>query len=113
MVAKKLKQVAIFLVVVGLVYGLLSHHIIFYGRHVKVLKKAELTLDKSFFNARPTEFRTPELILRDTVLREAGVADVLVEFGIITEDERIELEDKIDSEDLEGHNGYIGVPEVI
>ncbi len=102
MVLKKIKQVAIVVVICALVYGLLSHHIIFYGRHIKVLKKAELTLDKSFFNASPTEFRTPELILRDEVLREAGIADVLVEFGIINEDKRMAIEEKIDAEDAGG-----------
>ena len=102
MIVKKLKQVAIVLVICTLVYGLLSHHVIFYGRQVKVLKKSELTLDRSFFNASPTEFRTPEIILRDKILREAGIAQVLVDFGIITEDKRMKIEEKIDSEDTEG-----------
>jgi len=93
---KRIKQLIIFALVVGLTYGLLSQHFFFYGRQFKILPKEELTFNNTFVNVEPTELRTPLKILRDDTLREIGVGDVMVEFEIITSQELEDLEQRID-----------------
>lgn len=56
------------------------------------------TLEYTFVNVKPTEFRGPEEILRIQTLRDAGVGDVMVEFGIITDEEKSVIEDRIDNQ---------------
>lgn len=95
MVMKKIKQLILLAVVVGAVYMLLSYHFVFYGTQFTMLPKSETTLEWTFVNVNPTEFRTPEEILREDALREDGIGGVMVDFGIITEEKRQKIEDKI------------------
>lgn len=100
--SKRIIQFLIFAAVCGAIYGLLSHHIIFYfeGSHkdLKLLKKSKMTLDETFVNVRPTEFRTPKKILENDFLRDDGIGDVLVELEIITQETKDNLEREIEAE---------------
>jgi len=99
---KKIIQFLMFAVICGVIYGLLSYHIIFYfqGSHkdVKVLPKSSRTFDETFVNVRPTEFRTPKKILENDFLRQDGIGDVLVDLEIITQETRDSLEREIEAE---------------
>ena len=58
---------------------------------VRVLKKETLNLRYTFFSVQK---KKPETIMKIDVLREAGIGDILVEFEIITEEEKDTLENK-------------------
>ena len=76
-------------------YFLLSHHIIFSSfREFVLLKKEELTLEYTFYSLRT---KTPAEILKIDMLRDAGIEDVLLKRGIVTEEKLYQLIDKIDS----------------
>ena len=73
----------------GLVLGLyiaLSYHFIYFGSsNIKILKKSELTLSYTFFSAQG---KTNRVILSIDPLREDGIADILVEVGKMSEEQK-------------------------
>jgi hypothetical protein len=76
-------------------YFLLSHHFIFYSlKNFELLKKKELTLKYTFYSIRQ---HTPYETLRIKELRDAGIEDLLLEQGMISEERMDELLRKIDS----------------
>jgi len=95
------------LIIMGIVlyggYFILSHHFIFFGTTVKMLKKVEpkYTMDYTFFSVggdrKDLEYKGIENVLAIKPLKTAGLADLLIEMEYITEDERRAAEDKIDS----------------
>lgn len=95
------------LVIVGILlyigYFTLSHHFIFFGSKVKILKKIEpkYTLDYTFFSVgsdrKDLEYKGLENVLAIKPLRDAGLPELLIQMEYITEDERREAEDKINS----------------
>jgi len=77
---KKIKQLIPILLIGGIVYALLSYHFAFFDRDVKPIKKASLTLDYTFVNLRPTEFRPLDKIFAE--MRDAGIdSGILAEMG--------------------------------
>lgn len=94
---KVIKKFILILLLVGAFYMVLSNHFFFFGRNVKMVEKSSLTFEYTFVSVKPTDFRGPEEILRIPELRQDGVGDVLVEFGIITDAELYKLEQKIDN----------------
>lgn len=76
-------------------YFLLSHHIIFSSfREFDLLKKEELTLEYTFYSLRS---KPPMEVLQIDILRDAGIEDVLLKRGVVTEEQLYQLIDKIDS----------------
>jgi hypothetical protein len=77
------------------VYFLLSHHIVFYGKDASVIKNIYL-LDKSKLNLHYTFFslhqKKPEAVMKIKQLREDGIGDLLVELGLLSEQEKNRLE---------------------
>jgi hypothetical protein len=90
---KRLKQYALFAVVGFLLWGLLAHHFIFEGHHVHLLQKAELNLHDTFVSLYNYK---PDALLKNDRLREAGIGELMVEVGMLTEDERSRLESKFE-----------------
>ena len=67
-------------------YIALSYHFIFFGwSNIKLLKKSELTLSYTFFSAQG---KTNRVILAIDPLREDGIADILVEVGKMSEEQK-------------------------
>lgn len=85
---KFLKRLMLWAVVAGVLYMLLSYHFIFFGWNVRLLKKSERTLNYTFFS---TQGKTNKQILAVDELREDGIADLLVEEGMITPEDRERL----------------------
>jgi hypothetical protein len=80
----------------GALYYVSANHFIYLGgMNVKLLKKKQLTLSNTFFS---TELKTPEIILKDDVLREAGIADLLVEEGLLAEERKKALLEKYETQ---------------
>ena len=80
----KLKKIAIWAIVLGIAYFILSHHFILVNSTVKLLKKSSLTLNYTFFNAKGKANKT---ILAIKELRDDGIGELLVEMGKMTDDE--------------------------
>jgi hypothetical protein len=78
------------------VYFVLDHHFIMDGKDFYLLKKSELTLSYTFYNIKD---RKIESIMEIDDLRNDGIGDLLVEIGLITEENKNNLEAKFDAED--------------
>jgi hypothetical protein len=88
---KRLKQYALIAAAAFALWGLLDKHFIIEGHHIYLLKKSELNLHDTFVSLSN---KRPETILRNDRLREAGIGDLMVEIGMLTEDELSKLESK-------------------
>ena len=96
--AQVLKKYLLYAVIAGLFYMLIAHHYIYTGGeniHItnsfRMLKKEKLNLRYTFFSIQK---KNPKNIMKIDVLREAGIGDILVEYGIITEAEKTSLENE-------------------
>ena len=89
----KLKKIAIWAIVIGIGYFILSTHFILVNSTVKLLKKSSLTLNYTFFNAKG---KTNKTILAIKNLRDDGIGELLVEAGRMTDDELERLLDIYD-----------------
>ena len=89
---------------IGAGYGLYlvacNHFIYFDSNKIKLLKKKEPTFAHTFFS---TSLKTNKAILADDVLRKAGMPDLLVEMGLMSEERKdylmAEIEKKNAKED--------------
>lgn len=79
---------------IGAFYYLLSHHFIFYTfRDFDVLKKQELTLEYTFYSLRQ---HTPTETLRIDALRDAGIENVMLDRGMLSETRLDQILNQID-----------------
>jgi hypothetical protein len=72
-------------IALGAAYFLLSYHIIFIGKRPRLLKKSHFTLNYTFFS---TQSKTNRQIIAIDDLREDGIAELLVDEGKMSEEER-------------------------
>lgn len=101
---KKIISTVMLVVILGVSYFFFKHHLVFYGSNVKLLKKqGKLTLNQTFVSVEDNEFRGPKDFLMDDALREAGLGEVLVEYGILTEDELEILLEEIEEEKFDDY----------
>ena len=84
-----LKRVLFWGVLIGVAYVIMGYHFIFFGKKPLLLKKTKFTLSHTVFSI-PKEkmLKSNETILGIDALREAGIADLLVEMGRMTEEEK-------------------------
>jgi hypothetical protein len=66
-------------------YFLASQHIVINKKDFRLLEKSELTYEYTFYNLTDRE---PGDVLRIDVLRENGIGDVMVELGLLSEEEK-------------------------
>lgn len=96
---KRIKSYIIIGIFLALGYFISSHHIILYKMNnslgFDLLKKSYLTLEYTFYNVTT---KRPENIMKIDLLREAGIGDLLVDIGKLTEGKRQELEAKFEYE---------------
>ncbi len=95
--ASRLKQYLLIAAAGAALYFLLTHHIVFHGeeanfvKNVSLLKKSKLDLHETFVSLNQ---KSPDAIMNVQVLRENGIGELMVEIGMITDDERRRLESK-------------------
>ena len=88
---QRLKQYALIAAAGFLLWGIMANHFIFEGHHIHLLKKTELNLHDTFISLHN---KKPAVLMKNDRLREAGIGDLLVELGLLTEDEKFRLESK-------------------
>jgi len=88
---KRLKQYALIAAAGFLIWGVLAHHFVFEGHNVHLLKKEELNLHDTFVSLYNYK---PDALLKNDRLRKAGIGDLMVEIGMISDDEKSRLESK-------------------
>ena len=96
--AQVLKKYLLYALAGLAVYLLLANHYIYTGGEnipfmdsFRILKKEKLNLKYTFFSIQK---KKPDTIMKIDDLREAGIGDILVEYGLINEDEKTALEYK-------------------
>lgn len=96
---KRIKGYILIGIFLALGYFISSHHIILYKFNnnlgFDLLTKSYLTLEYTFFNVTT---KRPEDIMKIDLLREAGIGELLVDVGKLTEGKRQELEAKYENE---------------
>jgi len=88
---ERIKKFIIAAVLLGTGYILASYHIIIYGTSFKLLEKSFITFEYTFLLL---DNNRPENLLKIDMLREAGIGDILVKLGRLSETKRWELENK-------------------
>jgi len=91
-----LKKIIIFGAIAGAFYFLLSNHFIIYGTKVKLLKKSELSLKYTIYNAKG---KTNSTILKIKDLYNDGIGELLVEMGKMTEEELELSKEKLEEDE--------------
>jgi hypothetical protein len=92
---QRLKQYLLIGLAAAALWFLLDNHFVFYGRQVHLMKKMSLDLHDTFISLNNER---PETILKNDRLREAGIGDLMVELGMLSEDNKDRLESKYDYE---------------
>ena len=84
-----LKRVLFWVILIGVGYVIMGYHFIFFGKVPKMLKKNKLSLSYTVFSVPKEEMlKSNETIMDIDPLRKAGIADLLVEMGRMTEEEK-------------------------
>jgi hypothetical protein len=89
---QRLKQYGLIAVAAALIWFVLDNHFVFSGKSVRLLKKETLDLHDTFISL---DNKKPESLISNDRLREAGIGDLMVELGILSDDRKSELESKI------------------
>lgn len=87
----RIKQYILIAIAAVALYFVMNNHFIFYGRQVHLLKKSSLHLHYTFFSIKE---KRPASIMKIDYLRDAGIGDLLVELGMIDEEQRSQLENQ-------------------
>ena len=81
----RIKQYLLIALAIWAFYFLMSHHFIFYSfKDFDLLKKKELTLDYTFYSLGQHD---PYEALGNQVLRDAGIENLMLERGLLTEEQ--------------------------
>lgn len=79
------KKIFYWAIALAAAYFLLSYHVIFFGKRPRLLKKSHLTLNYTFYSIQS---KPNKKIMSIDDLREDGIADLLVDEGRMSEEER-------------------------
>lgn len=92
----RIKHYLLILIGLAAFFFILSHHFIFTSwKEIDLLKKDKLSLEYTFFSLKQAN---PTKVMRIDVLREAGIGDIMVERGLISQEGLDRIERKIDME---------------
>jgi hypothetical protein len=76
-------------------YFLLSYHILFFGSSIRLLRKAKPTSEYTFICIGN---KSMESLMKIDTLREAGIGDMLVEMGKMSEQEKERFENEFNAD---------------
>ena len=89
----RLKRYALIAAAVALLWFVLDNHFVMYGKEVHLLKKDERNLHDTFVSLNN---KRPATVLKNDRLREAGIGELMVDIGMLSEEELSRLESKLD-----------------
>ena len=92
---QRIKQYILIAVAAAALYFVLDNHFIISNNRVHLLKKDSLNLHDTFVSL---DNKRAETVLQNDRLREAGIGDLLVELGKLSEEKKSRLESKFDYE---------------
>jgi hypothetical protein len=92
----KARKSLVFIALGALIYAALTHHLIIIDGRVKVLPKSKWSLDYTIYS---TNGQTPRAMLAIEDLRRDGIADLLVEAGDLTEEQKEFLLSKYENDE--------------
>jgi len=88
---QRLKQYLLIALAAAAVYFLLDNHFIMKKNRFYLLQKTSLNLNDTFVSL---ENKRPETIMENDDLRDAGIGDLMVELGMLTDEKKSQLESK-------------------
>jgi len=88
---QRLKQYLLIALAAAVLYFVLDNHFIFQEKQVYLLQKTSLNLHDTFVSL---DNKRPETIMQSEGLRDAGIGDLLVELGVLTDEKKNKLESK-------------------
>jgi hypothetical protein len=90
----RLKQYFWIAIAIAAFYFLLSHHFILFSfTDFELLKKQELTLEQTFVSLKQAK---PMEVLKIDALRDAGIENILLDRGVVSEKRLDQILDQID-----------------
>jgi len=89
----RIKQYILIGILAAAGYFIMDNHFIIYGKDIRLLKKTSLHLHYTFFSVKG---KSPAKIMDIDYLRDAGIGDLLVEMGVIDDEQRFNLENEYD-----------------
>lgn len=92
---QRIKQLLFIGAFLGVLYFFSAYHIILHHQDFTLLQKPYLTLEYTFVSLNK---RNAEDVLSDDLLRDAGIGEVLVDLGRLSEDRRQALEMKFEAQ---------------
>ena len=93
---QRIKQYLLIGLAATVFYFILDNHYIVDGRDIYLLKKSSLHLHETFVSISNER---PETVLKNDILREAGIGELFVELEMMTEEEMDRLVSKYDAEE--------------
>ena len=93
---QRIKQYLLIGLAATVFYFILDNHYIIDGHDIYLLKKTSLHLHETFVSISNER---PKTVLKNDILREAGIGDLFVELEMMTEDEMNRLVSKYDAEE--------------
>ena len=88
---QRLKQYFLIALAAAALWFVMNNHFILKKNRIHLLQKTSLNLHDTFVSL---DNKRPETIMENDYLRDAGVGDLLVELGMISEEKRSRLEMK-------------------
>ena len=92
---ERIKNYILICAAIAALYFVLDNHFIISGYQVHLLKKDSLNLHDTFVSL---DNKRAETVLENDRLWEAGIGDLLVELGMLSEEKKNRLESKFDYE---------------
>ena len=92
---QRIKQFLFIAAFLGVLYFFSAYHIVLHHQDFTLLQKPYLTLEYTFVSLNK---RDAEDVLGDELLREAGIGEILVDLGRMSEDRRQALEMKYEAQ---------------
>lgn len=86
---QRLKQYLIIALALAALWFVLDNHFVFQEHRVYLLRKTSLNLHDTFVSL---DNKRPETIMESEDLRDAGIGDLMVELGMLTDAEKNKLE---------------------
>ncbi len=88
---QRLKQYLLIALAAAALYFVLDNHFVINKHRVYLLQKLSLNLHDTFVSL---DNKRPETVMENDDLRDAGIGDLLVELGLLTDERKSHLESK-------------------